>query len=197
MPGQALSVLAADRDIQIESLWGNLLLVADRLGYDAMVREAFGSYDITTGITATVKTLSTVLSLLVIGSSGWLDAPVGKAIRGIWRRRSSRRWPCCPSPGESCHRSTSSGSWPLPRAAVAVAAHVVKRRSMALLLIAILLTHVGFPLLAGEPVSLAVLTARNLCLMTLAFCAVRAWLAMSGAQSAGGSVKREPPVAMA
>jgi hypothetical protein len=87
-------------------------------------------------------------------------------------------------------------------AAVAVAAPVVERRSMALLLIAILLTHVGFPfrlfdLLAGEPVSLAVLTARNLCLMTLAFCAVRAWLVMSGAQSAGGSHKREPPVAMA
>jgi hypothetical protein len=182
----------ADRGVQIESLWGNLLLVADRLGYDAMVQEAFGSYDITIGITATVKTLSTVLSLLVIGLVVWVARRSRRqGVRGIWWRRSSRRWPCCSSPGESCHRSTSSGSWPLPRWPWppmwwSVEAWRSSHRHRA---DPCRVPFRFFHLLAGEPVSLAVLTARNLCLMTLAFCAVRAWLAMSGAQGAGGSHK--------
>ncbi|HEX2290603.1 MAG TPA: hypothetical protein VHH53_10530, partial [Pseudonocardiaceae bacterium] len=83
----------------------------------------------------------------------------------------------------------------------ASAVHIADRRTMALLLATILLTHVEFPfwffdLPSGEPVSRAVLTARNVCLITLAFCAVRAWLAASGTQSAGGSHERELPAAM-
>jgi hypothetical protein len=189
----------ADRGIQIESLWGNLLLVADRLGYDAMVREAFGSYDITTGITATVKTLSTVLSLLVIGLV-WVArrsrrqgdprylaatffatlARCSSAGESVTAVPHLARGPCRGGRGRPCGGASKHGA-PSHR-------HPADPCRVPLQF---------FDLLAGEPVSLAVLTARNLCLMTLAFCAVRAWLTMSGAQSAGGSHKREPPVAMA
>jgi hypothetical protein len=91
--------------------------------------------------------------------------------------------------------------WLVALAAGAAAAHVVERRTMAVLLTAILLTHIEFPfrffdLLSGEPVSLGVLTVRNVCLIALALFAVRVWLAVSGTWSAGGSHKRELPTAM-
>ena len=190
----------ADRGIQIESLWGNFLLLADRLGHDTTVGKAFGSDEITAGMAATAKTLSTVLSLAVIGFVIWVA------------RRSHRQ-------GDPRYLAATFFAtlalllvtgrvlspqyliWLVALAAGAAAAHVVERRTVAVLLTAILLTHIEFPfrffdLLSGEPVSLAVLTVRNVCLVALALFAVRAWLAMSGTWSAGGSHKREPPVAM-
>jgi hypothetical protein len=188
----------ADRGIQIESLWGNLLLLADRLGYDATVRPGFGSPNITAGIAGTAKTLSTVLSLAVIGFVIWVARRSG--LRGDPRYLAATFF-------ATLALLLVTGRVLSPQyliwllALAAAAAHLLQRRTMALLLTAILLTHLEFPfrffdLLSGEPVSLAVLTLRNACLITLAFYAVRAWLAASGTQSAGGSYKRQLTVAM-
>jgi len=69
--GIATNVLGyhSGRSIQVESIWGNLLLLANQLGYDAVVRKGFGSYEMTADIVAIVKTLSTVLSRL--SRSSW------------------------------------------------------------------------------------------------------------------------------
>ena len=190
----------ADRGIQVESLWGNFLLLADRLGYDAMVQARFGSYEVIAGIAGTVKTLSTVLSLAVIGLVVWVARR--SRLRGDPRYLAATFFATLALllvTGRVL--SPQYLIWLVALAAGAAAAHIADRRTMALLLATILLTHVEFPfwffdLPSGEPVSRAVLTARNVCLITLAFCAVRAWLAASGTQSAGGSHEQELPAAM-
>jgi hypothetical protein len=189
----------ADRGIQIESLWGNLLLVADRLGFDATVRQGFGSFDITAGIAGTVKTLSTVLSLVAIALVVWVARR--SRLRGDPRYLAATFFATLALllvTGRVL--SPQYLIWLLALAAAA-AAHFLERRTMALLLTSVLLTQVEYPfrffdLLSGKPVTLAVLTLRNACLIILAFYAVRAWLAMSGTRSAGGSHKRQLTVAM-
>jgi hypothetical protein len=189
----------ADRGVQVESLWGNLLLLADRLGYDAMVQERFGSYEITAGIAGTVKTLSTGLSLAVIGLVVWVARR--SRLRGDARYLAATFFATLALLLVTGRVLSPQYLVWLVALAAAAAVHIADRRTMALLLATILLTHVEFPfrffdLPSGEPVSLAVLTARNVCLITLAFYAVQAWLAASGTQSTGGSHKQELPVAM-
>jgi hypothetical protein len=117
-PGMATSVVAyhAERGIQIESLWGNALLLAGWLDYDVTVRHRFGSDEIIAGVVPTLETLSKVISFGVVGFVAWV----------AWRSR----WKGNPVylastafttlavlliTGHVCHRSTSYGLWPWRR----------------------------------------------------------------------------------
>lgn len=195
--GMATNVVGyhSGRGVQVESVWGNLLLLADLLGYDAMVQQRFGSYEITAEIVAIVKILSTVVSLAVVAFVTWRARRSG--LTGDTRYLASTFFATMALLLVTGHvLSPQYLIWLIAIAAAASGGQVVERRTLALLLTAILLTHVGFPfrffdLISGDPVSLAVLTARNFCLIAVAFCAVRAWL-LARPPAVGSSMNQAP-----
>jgi hypothetical protein len=166
-----------ERGIQIESLWGNGLLIARAFGYDAGVRRAFGSWDVIASVSPMLASLSTAFSVGVVASFTWwarrrrLDSS-GRPIATIWFATLA----CLLVTGRVL--SPQYLIWTIGLGAAATcAADGLARRTIVALLGAALLTHVGFPflfagLIEAQPSSVAVLTARNVCLALVAVSAI-------------------------
>jgi hypothetical protein len=168
------------RGIEIESLWANALLIISKVGYRVAPLKASGSWEITADIAPTLETLSSALSLGAVAFFTW------------WSGRSSYR-----------DARYVAATW-LPTLAVllivgrvlspqylvwlvalgaasACASETFSRRTGLLLLASCLLTQMEYPfnffgVVMADPASLAVLTARNLCLILLASSTIRTWL---------------------
>ena len=166
------------RGVQIESVWGNALLVARELGYEAGVLRAFGSWEIVAGVAPLVEALSTASSIAVVGALAWW----------VWRtgprgdpRLVALAWfvtlACLLVTGRVL--SPQFLIWLVGLGAtVACAPDGLGVRSTVLFLGTMLLTQIEFPfafsgLLAADRVSIGVLTTRNVFLIALAVSAIR------------------------
>jgi hypothetical protein len=166
------------RGVQIESLWGNALLLAHKLGYATEVRRAFGSWEIAAGVAPIIEVLSTTLSLGVVVLFTWWAWRIGcrggvQFMAQIW------------FPTLACLLITGRVLSPqfliwlvALGAAAACAPNAIGRRPAFFLLAVTLLTQIEFPfgfsgLVLADPGSITILTARNLCLIVVAGLATR------------------------
>ena len=166
------------RGVQIESLWGNALLIASKFGYPAEVRRAFGSWEINADLVPIIEGLSTVLSLGVVAFFSWWAWRAGS--RGDAQFMAMLWFPtvaCLLVTGRVL--SPQFLIWLVALgAATACASKGIARRAAFFLLGAALLTQIEFPfgflgLVQGDAGNIAVLTARNLCLLAVAGSAIR------------------------
>jgi hypothetical protein len=166
------------RGVQIESLWGDAMLIARKFGYHAQVRRAFGSWEIVAGVVPTIDALSTALSLGVVAFFAWWAWRAGS--RGD-ARYMALFWfaamACLLITGRVL--SPQFLIWLVALGgAAASASNVVSGGPILFLLGAALLTQIEFPfgfmgLIQAHPGSIWVLTARNLCLVALAGLVIR------------------------
>jgi hypothetical protein len=166
------------RGIQIESLWGNALLLANKLGYAAQVRRAFGSWEIAASVTPIIEVLSTALSLgvvIIFARWAWRAGCRGdvRFMAQIWFTTIA----CLLVTGRVL--SPQFLIWIVALgAAAACASDGVGRRLPLFLVSAAVLTQIEFPfgfpgLVLADPGSIGVLTARNVCLIVVAGLATR------------------------
>jgi hypothetical protein len=178
------------RGIQFESLWGNALLIAKSLGYEARIVRAFGSWEIVAGVVPLADTASTALSIGVVVWFTWW----------AWRFRSvlsSRHLATVWLATLTCLLITGRVLspqfviWPIALAAVAACTvGGISRGTVAFLLAAALSTQVGFPFLfeglqRADAVSIIALTVRNLCLLLAAVFATRDMSRLAYAPASG------------
>jgi hypothetical protein len=165
------------RGVQIESLWGNALLIARKFGYEVEVRRAFGSWEIAAGVAPIIEALSTALSLGVVAFSSWWAWRAGS--RGDARFMALIWFPtlaCLLITGRVLSPQFLIWLVALGTAAACASSGIARRAFF--LLGAALLTQIEFPfgfsgLVQADPGSIAVLTARNLCLIVVAGLAIR------------------------
>lgn len=168
-----------DRGLHAESLFGSLLLVADRFGYDVEIVFQFGAFDAISGLSDTLKALSTVLVVAAVAEGAvrsWRLVPresaVGFAVAGFGT--------LAVATGVAPTYSPQFVIWVLAAGAAALA---LAPRAMAVpagLLVAVaVLNHLFYPvfffdLFPGRAPALAVLVARNLVTITAGVLALRA-----------------------
>jgi len=174
--GVATSVLGyhADRGIQVESLWGGILFLAQRAGADAGVAYSFGALHFGGPLSETLKPIATVASL------GGLALATAVAWRLRERREPTKAFP------EVCFVvlafSLTTGSvfspqfllWLIAIGATVACMNDSRLRPLALALVPIaVVTQALFPflytrLLVAETFPLVLLWARNLAVAALA-----------------------------
>lgn len=186
------------RGVQIESLWGNALLVARGLGYRVEVQRAFGSWEIVAGITPIVEVLSTAVSLGVVAFFTWRAWQADS--RGDVRTMALIWFPtvaCLLLTGRVL--SPQFLIWLIGLGAtVACASNGIDRRTTIFFLASMLLTQVEFPfafsgLILTHAGSVAVLSARNLCLIAVAGLAIRRLSVETNSRGVVGAASLPPP----
>jgi hypothetical protein len=170
------------RGIEIESLWGNALLLAHLAGYRVMVLKAFGSWEIHAGIAPILEFVSSTLSLAAVAYAGW------RALRSARRDSGYLAWTWLALLAVLLITgrvlSPQYLIWLVALgAAVGCLRDMLPWHTVPLLMGTALLTQVEFPfhvsgLVSADPTSIVVLTARNLCLMALAASSMRMCLRM-------------------
>jgi hypothetical protein len=178
LPAVVQSVLGyhGQRGIQVESLWGAGLLVAQGLGYDVEVGYDFGAFHVASGVSPLLDAVGLALALLAVGAGTAAAARVPRGDAGRLAGVLFATLAATMAVGTVLSPQFLVWLVALAGAATSFTVSAVRRPALLVLVVAaltqLLYPYLYDPLLRGEAVAVGLLVARNLLLLALAAAAL-------------------------